>query len=77
MDGIKPALAGSPSPARVGLRMNPPAVPTPAHSPAPPQPIHRPLDPRTVSAVLAAIRTDSQRQTETFLRETVVPHGGE
>jgi hypothetical protein len=57
--------------------MNPPAVPTPAHSHAPLQPVRRPLDPRSVTAVLTAIRTDSQRQTESFLRETVVPHGGE
>jgi len=60
--------------------MNPPAVP----SPAPPTPANklapparRPLDPRSVSAVLAAIRTDSQREPESFLKDTLVPHGGE
>lgn len=42
-----------------------------------PLPVQRPLDPRTVAAVLTAIRTDSQREPETFLRNTVVPHGGE
>jgi hypothetical protein len=58
--------------------MNPPAVPPSAHNrPTLPQPIRRPLDPRTVTAVLAAIRTDSQRQPETFLKGTEVPHGGE
>jgi len=44
---------------------------------APPKPIHQPLDPRAVAAALAGIRTDSQREPETYLRDTVVPHGGE
>ena len=57
--------------------MNPPAAQTPASRPATPLPVQRPLDPRTVAAVLAAIRTDSQRQPETFLKGTAVPHGGE
>ena len=60
--------------------MNPPAVP----SPAPPTPANhvapparRPLDPRAVRAALAAICTDSQREPEKFLQDTLVPHGGE
>jgi len=65
--------------------MNPPAVPSPAPpTPANPTPVNkvlpparRPLDPRSVNAVLAAIRTDSLREPETFLKDTVVPHGGE
>ena len=58
--------------------MNPPAVPSPANSSAKPAaPVRRPLDPRTLSAVLAGIRTDSQREPETFLRDTEVPYGGE
>ena len=35
------------------------------------------LDPRALAAALAGIRADSQRETETYLRDTVVPHGGE
>ena len=57
--------------------MNPPAAQKPAASPATPLPVQRPLDPRTVAAVLAAIRTDSQREAESFLKGTAVPHGGE
>ena len=30
-----------------------------------------------LAAALAGIRTDSQRESETYLRDTVVPHGGE
>jgi hypothetical protein len=41
------------------------------------QPIRRLLDPQKVAAALAAIRSDSERQPETYLRDTVVPHGGE
>jgi len=41
------------------------------------QPRRRLLDPRALAAALAGIRADSQRETETYLRDTVVPHGGE
>jgi hypothetical protein len=41
------------------------------------EPVHTPIDPRALSAALAAIATDSQRQSEIYLRDTVVPHGGE
>jgi hypothetical protein len=40
-------------------------------------PVRRPLDVRALAAALAGIRTDSQRESETYLRDTVVPHGGE
>ena len=40
-------------------------------------PVRRPLDARALAAALAGIRTDSQRDSETYLRDTVVPHGGE
>jgi len=40
-------------------------------------PVRTPLDPRALATALAGIRADSQRDTETYLRDTVVPHGGE
>ena len=40
-------------------------------------PVQRPLDIRALSAALAGICTDSRRESETYLRDTVVPHGGE
>ena len=51
---------------------------TPAESaPSAETPLHRPLDVRALAAALAGIRTDSQREPETYLHDTVVPHGGE
>lgn len=41
------------------------------------QPLRRELDGRALATALAGIRADSQRETETYLRDTVVPHGGE
>jgi hypothetical protein len=41
------------------------------------QPAARPIDPRVLTKTLAAVRADSQRQPETYLRDTTVPHGGE
>lgn len=35
------------------------------------------LDARALAAALAGICADSQRETEAYLRDTVVPHGGE
>ncbi len=32
---------------------------------------------RALAAALAGIRADAQRESETYLRDTVVPHGGE
>ncbi len=40
-------------------------------------PVRQPLDPRALAAALAGIRADSERESETYLRDTVVPHGGE
>lgn len=40
-------------------------------------PTRRPLDARALAVALAGIRADSQRESETYLRDTVVPHGGE
>jgi hypothetical protein len=40
-------------------------------------PVPKPVDPRAIAMALAGIRSDSQRQPETYLRDTVVPHGGE
>jgi hypothetical protein len=37
----------------------------------------RPLEVPSLAQVLAEIRTDSQRQSEKYLTDTVVPHGGE
>jgi hypothetical protein len=39
--------------------------------------IRQPVDVRALSAALAGIRADAQRESETYLRDTVVPHGGE
>jgi hypothetical protein len=51
---------------------------TPADNAAPvASPAIRPLDVRALAAALAGIRADSQRESETYLRDTVVPHGGE
>jgi len=36
-----------------------------------------PIDVRALAAALAGIRADSQRDAEKYLRDTVVPHGGE
>lgn len=47
-----------------------------AEAPAP-QPRELPLDPRLLTQVLTGIRADSQTEAETYLRDTVVPHGGE
>jgi hypothetical protein len=40
-------------------------------------PVRQPLDRKAIAVALAGIRTDSQREPETYLRDTVVPHGGE
>jgi hypothetical protein len=37
----------------------------------------RPLDVRALATALAGIRTDSQKEADIYLRDTVVPHGGE
>lgn len=50
----------------------------PATAPAAaPEPAKTLLDPATIATALAAIRSDSQREPDTYLRDTVVPHGGE
>ena len=59
--------------------MNQPTNSTPTvNGPATSQkPLSPPLDRHAVAQALAAVRADSQRQPETYLRDTVVPHGGE
>jgi len=42
-----------------------------------PEPSERTLDVPALARALAEIRSDSQRRPETYLRDTVVPHGGE
>ena len=42
-----------------------------------PEPATRPLAEPAVVRALADIAEDSQNQPETYLRDTVVPHGGE
>jgi hypothetical protein len=42
-----------------------------------PEPATRPLDEPAVTRALADIAEDSQTQPEKYLRDTVVPHGGE
>ena len=51
-------------------------APSSPASTASPPPV-RPLDPRALAQALAGIHSDSQRQPETYLQDTVVPHGGE
>ena len=53
-----------------------PALPTTASTTAP-EPAKSLLDPATIAKALAGIRSDSQREPDTYLRDTVVPHGGE
>jgi len=50
---------------------------SPTTASAAPSPAARPLEPRALAQALAGIRSDSQRQPESFLQDTVVPHGGE
>jgi len=45
--------------------------------PAASEPAKSLLNPATIAKALAAIRSDSQREPDTYLRDTVVPHGGE
>jgi hypothetical protein len=52
------------------------ALPTTATT-AVPEPATRPLDPAKIATALAGIRSDSQREPDTYLLDTVVPHGGE
>jgi hypothetical protein len=62
------------------MNQNPPAASsrtTPVPQPSRQVPIRRPLDRKAIAVALAGIRTDSQREPETYLRDTVVPHGGE
>ena len=37
----------------------------------------RPLDQTKIVKALAAIRSDSQREADDYLNDTLVPHGGE
>jgi hypothetical protein len=59
------------------MNQNPAPSPSVSGAQPGPSPASRPLDRRVVAQALAAIRSDSQRQPETYLRDTVVPHGGE
>lgn len=42
-----------------------------------PEPLELPLDPKLLTRVLTGIRADSQSEAEIYLRDSVVPHGGE
>jgi hypothetical protein len=59
------------------MNQNPPALTPAASSPTAQQTVRQPLDARALAVALAGIRADSERETETYLRDTVVPHGGE
>jgi hypothetical protein len=59
------------------MNQNSPASPSPTAAVPLVQPIRQPLDPRALAAALAGIRADSQREPDTYLHDTVVPHGGE
>jgi len=59
------------------MNQNPPDSTANSTTTTRPQPVRQPLDLRALSAALAGIRADAQRDSETYLRETVVPHGGE
>jgi len=58
------------------MNQNPPASPS-ATSETTSQPTRQPLDREALAKALSAVRADSQREPETYLRDTVVPHGGE
>jgi hypothetical protein len=58
------------------MNQNPPASPSTSVDTII-EPVRQPLDPRALAAALAGIRADSQREPDTYLRDTVVPHGGE
>ncbi len=58
------------------MNENPSVSPT-EQAPTAESPVRRPLDARALATALAGIRADSQRDSETYLRDTVVPHGGE
>jgi hypothetical protein len=64
-------------PVLLDMNVNLPASASAPAEKTAPQPVRQPLDPKLVSAVLAGIRADSQREADTYLRDTVVPHGGE
>ena len=60
------------------MNQNPPAsssavVDAPVVQPA----LRQPVDSRALAAALAGIGSDSQRDPEIYLHDTVVPHGGE
>ena len=59
------------------MNQNPPDSPSNSAATTIPQPVRQPIDVRALAAALAGIRTDAQRESETYLRDTVVPHGGE
>lgn len=60
------------------MAMNENLFVAPARPASPPlEPARQPLDREALIAALAGIRADSQRDPETFLRDTVVPSGGE
>jgi hypothetical protein len=59
------------------MNQNPPASTAPDEKLSTPATLRKPLDARALAAALAGIAADSQRQPETYLRDTVVPHGGE
>jgi hypothetical protein len=80
MDVAGPApVALSPASRSDVSDMNQNSPDSPANSTATtiPEPVRQPLDPRALAAALAGIRADAQRESETYLRDTVVPHGGE
>ena len=52
-------------------------VATKPDSVALPEPATRPIDEPAVARALADIAEDSRSRPETYLRDTIVPHGGE
>ena len=52
-------------------------VTTKPDSVALPEPATRPIDEPAVARALADIAADSRSRPETYLRDTIVPHGGE
>ena len=59
------------------MNQNPHALTPATSSTTAPQPVRKPLDVKALAVALAGISADSERETETYLRDTVVPHGGE
>jgi hypothetical protein len=81
MKGMSPVASGRPtilaSDARTMNDAQATKTTSAAASAAVPASPPRPIDAKALAVALAGIRADSAKLPETYLRDTVVPHGGE